>query len=73
MANRIVSVHAGIYEMGIYVIMLPSSGFSVAHSPSNQVHIALYKYVIFMFLKGSNCNIISYSYNYACHYNLYKA
>ena len=32
MANRIVSVHAGIYRMGIYAIMLPSSGFSVAHS-----------------------------------------
>ena len=31
MANRIVSVHAGIYGMGIYVIMLPSSGFSVAY------------------------------------------
>ena len=31
MANRIVSVHAGIYGMGIYAIMLPSSGFSVAH------------------------------------------
>ena len=31
MANQIVSVHAGIYGMGIYVIMLPSSGFSVAH------------------------------------------
>ena len=31
MANRIVSVHTGIYGMGIYVIMLPSSGFSVAH------------------------------------------
>ena len=30
MANRIVSVHAGIYGMGIYAIMLPSSGFSVA-------------------------------------------
>ena len=27
----IVSVHAGIYGMGIYAIMLPSSGFSVAH------------------------------------------
>ena len=26
-----VSVHAGIYGMGIYAIMLPSSGFSVAH------------------------------------------
>ena len=31
MANRIVSVHAGIYGMGIYAIMLRSSGFSVAH------------------------------------------
>ena len=32
MANRIVSVHAGICGIGIYVIMLPSSsGFSVAH------------------------------------------
>ena len=31
MANRIVSVHAGIYGMGIYAIMLPSSGFSIAH------------------------------------------
>ena len=34
MANQIVSVHAGIYGMGIYAIMLPSSGFSVAHSAS---------------------------------------
>ena len=31
MANQIVSVHAVIYGMGIYAIMLPSSGFSVAH------------------------------------------
>ena len=31
MANRIVSVHAGIYGMGIYAIMLPSRGFSVAY------------------------------------------
>ena len=31
MVNRIVSVHAGICGMGIYAIMLPSSGFSVAH------------------------------------------
>ena len=31
MANRIVSVHTGIYGMGIYAIMLPSSGFSVAY------------------------------------------
>ena len=34
MANRIVSVHAGIYGIGIYAIMLPSSGFSVAPLPS---------------------------------------
>ena len=34
MANRIVSVHAGIYGMGIYAFMLPSSGFSVAHCGS---------------------------------------
>ena len=31
MANGIVSVHARIYGMGIYAIMLPSSGFSVTH------------------------------------------
>ena len=31
MGNGIVSVHAGIYGMGIYAIMLPSSGLSVAH------------------------------------------
>ena len=31
MANGIVSVHAGIYGIGIYAIMLPSTGFSVAH------------------------------------------
>ena len=31
MANRIVSVHAGISGIGIYAIMLTSSGFSVAH------------------------------------------
>ena len=30
MANRIVSVHAWIYGMGIYAIMLPFSWFSVA-------------------------------------------
>ena len=34
MANRIVSAHAGIYGIGIYAIMLPSSRFSVAHSPN---------------------------------------
>ena len=34
MANRIVRVHAGIYGMGIYAIMLPSSGLSVAHCDS---------------------------------------
>ena len=33
MANRIVSVHVETCGMGIYVIMLPSSGFSVAHWP----------------------------------------
>ena len=31
MANRIVSVHAWIYGMGIYAIMLSSSEISVAH------------------------------------------
>ena len=31
MANPIVSVHVGIYGMGIYAIMLPSGVFSVAH------------------------------------------
>ena len=31
MANRIVSLHAGIYGIGIYAITLLSSGFSVAH------------------------------------------
>ena len=31
MAIRIVSVHAETCGMGIYAIMLPSSGFSVAH------------------------------------------
>ena len=34
MANGIVSVHAGIYGMGIYAIMLPSRGFSVAYCGS---------------------------------------
>ena len=37
MANQILSVHAGIYRMGIYAIMLPSSGFSVAHYPSTEL------------------------------------
>ena len=31
MANKIVSVHAGIYGIGINAIILPSGGFSVAH------------------------------------------
>ena len=31
MANGIVSEHIGIYGMGIYAIMLPPGGFSVAH------------------------------------------
>ena len=38
MANRIVSVHAGIYGIVIYAIMLPSSGFSVAHCHAPGVH-----------------------------------
>ena len=38
MANGIVSVHAGIYVMGIYAIMLPSSGFSVAHSKDKPIY-----------------------------------
>ena len=35
MTNRIVSVQAGVYGIGIYVIMLSSIaiGFSVAHWP----------------------------------------
>ena len=41
MANRIVSVHAGIYGMGIYAIMLPSSGFSVAHYTASYTTLAL--------------------------------
>ena len=36
MANRIVNVHAGICGIGIYAIMLPSSGFSVAHYRASQ-------------------------------------
>ena len=48
MANRIVSVHAGIYGMGIYAIMLPSSGFSVAHwEPA-----ALFHYVALIGIHG---------------------
>ena len=43
MANGSVSVHAGIHGMGIYAIMLPPSGFSVAHwnklgSPTCHIH-----------------------------------
>ena len=41
MANRIVSVHAGIYGMGIYAIMLPSSGFSVPHFPTRSAKALL--------------------------------
>ena len=37
MANRIVSVHAGIYGIGIYVIMLPSSVFLVVHCSSDKL------------------------------------
>ena len=36
MACRIISVHAGIHGMGIYAIMVPSSGFSVAHCPKDR-------------------------------------
>ena len=35
MANRIVRVHAVIYGIAIYVIMLPSSGFLVTHCKLN--------------------------------------
>ena len=38
MANRIVSVHAVIYGIGIYAIMLPSRGFSVAHYEMHLYH-----------------------------------
>ena len=48
MANRIVSVHAGIYGIGMYAIMLPSSGFSVVHYPHAlipaQLHVCYEKY-----------------------------
>ena len=30
-SNHKCRLHAGIYGMGVYAIMLPSSGFSVAH------------------------------------------
>ena len=33
----IVSVHSGAYGMGIYAIMLPSSGFSVAHWVQSEI------------------------------------
>ena len=45
MAKQIVSVHAGIYGMGIYAIMLPSSGFSVAHWPFPSQPHSLYHMV----------------------------
>ena len=46
MANRIVNVglHTGIYGIGIYAIMLPSSGFSVAHCSMSFVGINNYMY-----------------------------
>ena len=44
MANRIVSVHAGIYGMGIYAIMLPSSGFSVAHWSQETSYFSLLQF-----------------------------
>ena len=50
MANRIVSVPAGIYGMGIYAIMLPSSGFSVAHCTINgtQSKVKYQRYRIYL-------------------------
>ena len=53
MANRIVSVHAGIYGMGIYAIMLPSSGFLVAHcgkscESSPNLNLGLFMYMLLM-------------------------
>ena len=51
MANRIVSVHAGIYGMGIYVIMLPSSGFSVAH----YTKVSFLSSYVWVFIKQMNC------------------
>ena len=46
MANRIVSVHAGIYGMGIYAIMLPSSGFSVAHWHNTFVYNLILPHIV---------------------------
>ena len=50
MANRIVNVHAGFYGMGVYAIMLPSSGFSVAYCKNicniHPKHVIHTKYVI---------------------------
>ena len=42
MANGIVSVHAGIYGMGIYAIMLPSSGFSSLIIKSDFRHLQVF-------------------------------
>ena len=51
MAIRILSEHAGIYGMGIYAIMLPSSGFSVAHWAINLLGTpALYRVLLPAFL-----------------------
>ena len=38
MLNRIVSVHARIYGIGIYAIMLPSSGLSPA---DDSLHVVI--------------------------------
>ena len=55
MANRIVSVHAGIYGMGIYAIMLPSSGFSVAHWVSTET-----SYHVDLMLWSWHCAVVGY-------------
>ena len=49
MTNRIVSVHAGIYGIGIYAIMLPSSGLSVSHSKAADK--GMYSKVLFMHIR----------------------
>ena len=50
MANRNISAHAGIYGMGIYAIMLPSSGFSVAHYTPKTYRVISWR--VNLFLQG---------------------